>query len=346
MTKPKIRIKGQQEHEEMLIEANIYFSSPKDNLQLISSGCEILNCVIGGGWPLGRIANIVGDRSTGKTLLAIEAMANFCAQFPDGQAVYCETEAAFDDDYAEALGLNMKRIQRDECTTVEELFDNLVAFIAKVGAEGQGLYIVDSLDALSDKAEQERGIADSTYGASKPKQLGQLFRRLAKPLEQSGVCVMIISQVRDAIGVAFGEKHTRSGGKALDFYASQIVWLANMGQIKKTINKTQRTIGVTIKARCKKCKIGMPFREATFDIIFGYGVDDIGSNLEFLKDAGELPRFKLGSTDQAIAQYKKSFAAEGTEEQAVERLRLAEIVRKVWFGIEKSFLPPKGKYAH
>jgi recombination protein RecA len=344
MKKPKIKV--QQEHEEMLVEANIYFSSPKDNLQLISSGCEILNCVIGGGWPLGRIANIVGDKSTGKTLLAIEAMANFRLQFPGGCAVYCETEAAFDDDYAKALGLDMDTIQRQDCSTVEELFDNLVKFIAEVGPDGQGLYIVDSLDALSDKAEQERGISDSTYGASKPKQLGQLFRRLVKPLEKSGVCVMIISQTRDAIGVAFGEKHTRSGGKALDFYASQIVWLANMGQIKKTISKTQRTIGVTIKARCKKCKIGMPFREATFDIIFGYGVDDIGSNLEFLKGAGELSRFNLASTEQAITQFKKNFAAEGPEEQAVERLRLAEVVRKVWFGIEKSFLPPKGKYSH
>lgn len=202
----KPRIKPSQQGEE----GGLYFSSPKSNLQLISSGCEILNCVIGGGWPLGRIANIVGDKSTGKTLLAIEAMANFCLQFPEGKAVYCETEAAFDDDYAKALGLDMQGIQRDECTTVEELFDNLVKFIAEIGEEGQGLYIVDSLDALSDKAEQERGIAESTYGASKPKQLGQLFRRLAKPLEKSGVCVMIISQVRDAIGVSFGEKHRKS----------------------------------------------------------------------------------------------------------------------------------------
>jgi recombination protein RecA len=339
MSKPKIKVRTQD------TEDNLYFSSPKDNLQLISSGCEILNCVIGGGWPLGRIANIVGDKSTGKTLLAIEAMANFCLQFPDGRAVYCETEAAFDDDYAKALGLDMDNIQREECTTVEELFDNLVKFIADVGTEGQGLYIVDSLDALSDKAEQERGIAESTYGASKPKQLGQLFRRLVKPLEKSGVCVIIISQTRDAIGVTFGEKHTRSGGKALDFYASQIVWLANMGQIKKTISKTQRTIGVSIKAKCKKCKIGMPFREATFDILFGYGVDDIGSNLDFLKSAGALQRFDIANTDQAIAQYKKTFSSMDTEDQATQRLALAEVVRTVWFGIEKDFLPPKGKYA-
>lgn len=337
----KPRIKPSQQGEE----GGLYFSSPKSNLQLISSGCEILNCVIGGGWPLGRIANIVGDKSTGKTLLAIEAMANFCLQFPEGKAVYCETEAAFDDDYAKALGLDMQGIQRDECTTVEELFDNLVKFIAEIGEEGQGLYIVDSLDALSDKAEQERGIAESTYGASKPKQLGQLFRRLAKPLEKSGVCVMIISQVRDAIGVSFGEKHTRSGGKALDFYASQIVWLANMGQIKKTVNKTQRTIGVTIKARCKKCKIGMPFREALFDIRFGFGVDDISANLDFLKGVGELNQLGIGSTEQAITAYKKSFEQLGTKERDVERTKLAKLVRVLWFGIEKSFLPPKGKYA-
>lgn len=323
---------------------NLFFSTPKEHLKLINSGCETLNCVCGGGWPFGRIVNIVGDKSTGKTLLAIEALANFHAEHPEGVSTYCETEAAFDDEYAGALGLDMRKVGRAECSTVEELFDDMVAFIAKVGTNGHGLYIVDSLDALSDKAEQSRGIADNTYGATKPKQLGQLFRRLVKPLEKSNVCVIIISQVRDAIGVTFGDKHTRSGGRALDFYASIVIWLANQGQIKKTVSKITRTIGVTIRAKTKKNKIGLPFRECTFDILFGYGIDDIGSSLEFLKAAGELDKWDIGSTDQAIAAYKKNFSAMSHEQQAEERRNLSEIVRTVWFKIERSFLPKKGKY--
>ena len=339
----KLRIKGRPEEEEKPAD-NLFFSSPQTHLGFISSGCELLNCVIGGGWPLGRIANIVGDKSTGKTLLAIEAMANFLLKYPEGKTVYCETEAAFDNDYAAALGLDMGKVRKAECDTVEELFDDLVAFIKEVGTESTGLYIVDSLDALSDKAEQERGIADSTYGASKPKQLGQLFRRLVKPLEQSHVCVIIISQVRDAIGVTFGNKHTRSGGRALDFYASQILWLANMGQMKKTIKGTTRAIGVTVKASCKKSKVGLPFRECQFDMLFGYGIDDIGASLDFLKTTKEVGKLGIGETDQAIAAYKKRLLELPFEAQQEAKDLLATAVRDTWYAVEKTFLPKRGKY--
>lgn len=322
---------------------NLYFSSAKSHLQLVNSGCEVLNCVLGGGFPLGRIVNLVGDKSTGKTLICIEAMANFNRDFPDGHVTYCETEAAFDDEYANALGLNLKGVRRPECSTVEELFDDLVGFIKEVG-ESHGLYIVDSLDALSDKAEQERKISDSTYGASKPKQLGQLFRRLVKPLEKSNVLVMIVSQVRDAIGVTFGDKHTRSGGRALDFYASQILWLANLGQIKKTINKVQRTVGVRTKAKTKKNKVGQPFRECEFEILFGYGIDDVSSGLEFLKEAGRLDELDLTANDRALVAFKKTFHEGSRDEQLEMRTALNAAVRKVWYEIEASFTPPKGKY--
>jgi recombination protein RecA len=296
-------------------EGGLFFSSPKTHLSFVSSGCAVLDCVLGGGWPLGRMANLVGDKSTGKTLLAIEAFANFRRQFPDGKMAYCETEAAFDDEYARALGLDMEGVHRPDVSTVEDLFEDLLTFIKR---PGPGIYVVDSLDALSDKAEQERKISDSTYGASKPKQLGQLFRRLIKPLERSQTLVLIISQVRDNIGVAFGEKHTRSGGKALDFYASQILWLANIGQVKKTINKITRTVGVNIRAKCKKNKIGMPFRECEFKIVFGYGIDDKAASRDFLAACGKKAPLTHDSTREAV--------------------------QAAWFEIEKAFLPKGRKY--
>lgn len=297
---------------------------------------------------MGRMVNVVGDKSTGKTLLAIEAMVNFIQEYPEGKIRYNETEAAFDDSYAAALGLDLKQVSRAESDTVESFFHDLTAFIAQVGSKSHGLYIVDSLDALSDKAEMGRGIEESTYGASKPKQLGQLFRRLIKPLEKSNVCVIIISQVRDAIGVTFGNKHTRSGGKALDFYASQIVWLANIGQNKKTVNKIQRTVGVNIKAKTSKNKIGQPFRECEFEILFGYGIDDVASGLQFLKEAGSLDLIEdliSGTSDAALAGFKKRFKQAPHKEQRTIRKDLNQAVRKAWYLIERSFAPKQGKYA-
>ena len=321
---------------------NLFFASPKEHLEFINTGCEVLNCVIGGGWALGRIHNVVGDKSTGKTLLAIEAMANFKRQFPEGSVKYDETEAAFDDHYASALGLDLQEDERVSSETVEDLFNNLRAFCKKV--KGHGLYIVDSLDALSDRAEMARGIEESTYGASKPKQLGQLFRRTVKLLENTNVCLIVISQIRDAIGVTFGNKHTRSGGKALDFYASVIMWLANTGQNKKTVKGVQRTVGVGIKARTSKNKIGQPYRECSFEILFGYGIDDVAGNLNFLKEADALGDVDIES-DRALTLFKKNFHNMSQKEQAQVRRKIGKAVRENWYRIEQSFTPTRGKYA-
>src|SRR5258708_1816883 len=104
----------------------MYFAAPAAAVDFIASGCKLLDCVIGGGWPLGRIVNIVGDRSTGKTLLAMEAMANFLTRYPKGKAYYRETEAAFDKEYAMALGIPMDRVDMEETPdTVEAVFEDL-----------------------------------------------------------------------------------------------------------------------------------------------------------------------------------------------------------------------------
>src|SRR5206468_8961680 len=109
-----------------------------------------------------------------------------------------------------------------------------------------------------DDAEQKREIDDGSYGANKAKKMGELFRRLVADLEEANVLLIVVSQLRDKIGVMFGEKQTRTGGRALDFYASHIVWLAEIGKIKKTIQKVERVIGVNVRARVKKNKVGLP----------------------------------------------------------------------------------------
>ena len=296
----------------------LYFSSPKDNIKFIRTGCTMLDCVLGGGWPLGRVVNLVGDKSTGKTLLAMEAVANIFLEYDNAQVWYNEAEAAFDSEYADALGIPIQRVTMIEnCSTIEELFND-VDQIVKKARTAPGLYIIDSLDALSDEAEMGRGIDEASYGGAKAKKLSEFFRRITKDIKKSNICLLIISQVRDNIGGMFGEKHTRSGGKALDFYASQVLWLAHMGILKRTVNKVERPVGVKIRARCKKNKVGLPFRDCDFEISFGFGVEDDKASLEFLKSIG--------------VQAKPS----GDE--------LRKLVIENWYKIEKTFLPTRRKY--
>src|SRR3990167_10288547 len=213
----------------------MYFKVPSVNLDFVHSGAAVLDCIIGGGWPLGRIVNVVGDKSTGKTLLAIEALTNFLRQYPDGKAYYAESEAAFNQEYAQALGLPLDKIQFPEnIDTVEQLFDDITRALKEAGDQ-RVLYVLDSLDALTDESEKGRDIRDGTYGTGKSKQMSQLLRRLVRDVEKSKATVMIISQVRDNIGATFGRKYTRSGGRALDFYASVVVYLAHLEEIKRTV---------------------------------------------------------------------------------------------------------------
>ncbi len=293
----------------------IYFSSEKKNYSFISSGCAVLDCVLGGGWSLGHIANIVGDKSSGKTLLAMEAIANFFLAYDNGWVRYVEAESAFDIDYANALGIPMDRVEMvNDLDTVEDVFEDLSGLSRK----NPGLYIIDSLDALSDEAEMGRAIRDGSFGAAKAKKLSELFRRLVRKLARQKICVLVISQVRDNIGAMFGEKHSRSGGKALDFYASQILWLAHLKTVKRTINKIERPTGIMVRARCKKNKIGLPFRQCDFSLRFGYGIEDTEVSEEFLKTVGK--------------------SAPKTPEA------LREAVIREWYAVERKFLPEKRKY--
>lgn len=320
-----------------------YFLRDKE-LKFISSGCQILDCVLGGGYPLGRIVNIVGDKAVGKTLLAIEAFANFSMCYPDGKMYYHETEAAFDTDYAEALGMPVEQIQFPEGDTIEDFFEILSDVVEKhKETEVPGVYVLDSLDALSDRAEKERKIDEGSYAMTKQKKLSEILRRLASEIENTNICLIVISQVRDNIGVMFGEKYKRSGGKALDFYASQALWLSQREMIQKTVKGIKRPIGIVVKAKCKKNKVGLPYRECEFPILFGYGINAVEANLWFLKDVkGALEEIGIeNNTDSYLASYAHDIIkAKDFETMA----KIAEHVKKVWTETEKGFMPEVRKY--
>lgn len=340
MRKREINPEEEEEQKEEEESKDNYFLSPKKaNLTFIHSGSHLLDCVLGGGWPLGRISNVVGDRSTGKTQIAIEACVNFANLFPTGHIKYHEAEAAFDEGYAETLGMPLDRVEFiQDAATVEELFEALTEEIG-LASKDPILYIVDSLDALSDKAEMDRGISEGTFGTQKPKQLSQMFRRLTKKIQKTRMHLMIVSQIRDKIGVTFGARHSRAGGKALDFYASQIIWLTELSKIKKVKNKIERIIGINIRAKCNKNKIGPPFRETEFPIIFSYGIDDFASCLLWLDSVGELKELDLVKKDipELLEILKRG------EEPEIATL-IKEMTIKKWYEIEATFMPKNKKY--
>lgn len=282
------------------------------------------------------------------SLLAIEACANFRQKFPKGKIIYLESEAAFDEDYAEALGMPVDSIEFAGAMlpdyTVESWFEHLEKTLeTMLKTLDPCLYIVDSLDALSDRAEKDREIDKGTFGANKPKVIGQLFRRTVKDIERSRIHLMIISQIRDNIGVSFGETKTRTGGRAMDFYASQILWLAQLKRLDRTIRKQKRVYGIQVKAQCKKNKIGLPFREAEFPILFGYGMDEAEALLTWLE-----------SIDFDISIWNEHKDGKQTLSQSIKMLEsdkriavMKEIkatVAKNWEEIETRFLPTVRKY--
>jgi recombination protein RecA len=322
-----------------------YFSAPKTNIQFIKSGSKLLDLALGGGWAEDRIANVVGDKSTGKTLLCIEASANFAAKYPKGRIRYREAEAAFDKGYAAALGMPVDRIDfgSGKLDTVEDLFEDLTRICAK--AKQKELVIVDSLDALSDRSEMERDIDEGSYGANKAKKMSELFRRLTQTMNDKAVTLIIVSQVRDKIGVTFGAKHTRTGGRALDFYASQVLMLAHLGRIVKTRKGIKRATGVRVLGKLDKNKVSLPFREAEFEINFGYGINDAQACVNWLKATKSFKPKEFGLSEEESKAVLPTLLdmSPGEEREIVRALQKA--VHERWYEIEADLMPKRAKYA-
>lgn len=325
---------------------NSYFTSSKPDLKFVSSGCTLLDCALGGGYVLGRITNLVGDKSTAKTALATEALINFLMAYPKGAAAYRESEAAFDRSYAQAMGLPIDKVDFGDdspLSTVEDFARDLDQFLdAQIKLKAPGIYVLDSLDALSDEAEMERDIGKGTYAMEKAKMLSTLFRKMARKIEHSQVLLLIVSQVRDNIGAMFGDKHKRSGGRALDFYASQILFLSHIETLTKTVNKIKRPYGIQIRGKVKKNKVGLAFREANFEFHFGYGIDDVGASVNWLEEVGRPDAINIKASE--VKTYLKELNELDDAQYRKEQKLIAEVVKKVWAEIEITFLPSRSKY--
>jgi recombination protein RecA len=332
--------KSKPKLENQELETNSYFK-PQAPLEFVSTGCTIFDCALGGnGWPLGRIINLVGDKSTSKSSLATEAVINFLLQYPDGLAFYRETEAAFLLSYSEGMGLPLDKVDFGDpekpVTTVEEFARDLGAFVGRCLAKKvPGIYVLDSLDALSDEAEMGRDIGEGSYGTKKAAKLSELFRTCTRKLEQANVLLFVVSQVRENINAMFGEKYRRSGGKALDFYSTGIAWLSHLKTLKRTIKKVERPYGIMVGVKIKKNKVAMPHRECSFPFLFGYGIDDLTASLDWLKSIGRLEGSGLENIDvNKITD----------EDYKLFQQRAATLVKEIWDDIEETFKPVRRKY--
>lgn len=328
-----------------------YFASQgeKTGLRFVSSGCALLDQALGGGWPLGRTANIVGDKSSGKTLMAMELCTNFHLQYPNGWIRYAEAEAAFEEAYAEEMGTPVHAIEfnprHQYIGTVEQLFADMERCIEKYKERTEGLYIVDSLDALSDEAELDAEFDKGSFGGAKPKAIGKMFRMLITKMEERGILFVVVSQVRDKIGAIFGPTKTRSGGKALDFYATQIVWLSEIGKIERTMAGIKRPVGINVEAYVRKNKVGLPYRKARYPVLYGYGIDDMTASVQWLVDNKRADLLKsVGMSQTGYDVLLRSLRDKGGQEARDMRATLCEVVAREWAEIETGFLPKARKY--
>jgi RecA/RadA recombinase len=313
----------------------------EEPLDFISTGCKLLDCTIGGGLPLRRISNFVGDKSTNKTGIGIEVMANFRKKFPDGKIWYHEAESAFDLSYAKELGMPV-----DSNVTIIEDIETIAGFQKQIynaidivqKNEVPGLYVLDTLDAMKiDPSEMNEG-----YDAARRAALiNSLITNLAGDLKRANMHLLLISQIRENIGAGlFGDKYRRSGGKALDFYASQVVWLAVKDKIKQVYKGQTLVSGINVKFSVKKNKIGLPFRVCEVPVMFYYGMHNVLASLEWLKE------IKNGLEElNILPKDVKQIADEIRDTRDIEKENLINAtVEKYWDEINQEFLPKVKKY--
>ncbi|MES1927572.1 recombinase RecA [Salinisphaera sp. T31B1] len=253
------------------------------NVAAISSGSLTLDVALGiGGYPRGRVVEIYGPESSGKTTLTLQAIAE--AQKAGGTAAFIDAEHALDPTYAEALGVDIENLLISQPDTGEQALEIADMLVRSAAVD---IVVIDSVAALTPKAEIEGEMGDSHVGLQ-ARLMSQALRKLTANIKRTGTLVMFINQIRMKIGVMFGSPETTTGGNALKFYASVRLDIRRIGAIKKG----DEVIGNETRVKIVKNKMAPPFRKAEFEILYGQGssregeIIDLGVANNLVEKAG------------------------------------------------------------
>jgi recombination protein RecA len=294
----------------------------------ISSGSLALDIALGiGGYPRGRVVEVYGPESSGKTTLTLQAIAE--AQKAGGTAAFIDAEHALDPVYAEALGVNVDDLLVSQPDTGEQALEIADMLVRSAAVD---IVVIDSVAALTPKAEIEGEMGDSHVGLQ-ARLMSQALRKLTANIKRTGTLVMFINQIRMKIGVMFGSPETTTGGNALKFYASVRLDIRRIGSIKKG----DEIIGNETRVKVIKNKMAPPFRKAEFEILYGEGSSREGELIE-LGVAHDLVE-KAGSW----YSYNGSRIGQGKDNVRTYLKNNPEIAREIETALREKLLPGKAK---
>jgi len=276
----------------------------------VSTGSSLLNLAISnkknGGLPCGRITELAGLESSGKSLVAAYALKS--TQDSGGVAVLIDTESAISKEFLGVIGVDLKKLMYIPLQTIEDIFQAMETIICNVRKQNKDrlvTIIVDSLAAASTKDEIEDTYDLTGFATKKAILLSKAFRKITYLISDQKICVLITNQLREKVGVmTIGDdnKYTSAGGKALGYHASVRIRLKSVGQIR---DAKKETIGIQTQAKIMKNRLGPPYRKAQFNLFFDRGIDDVSSWIDFMSERGLLKNAKA-SVVSADLKRKKS----------------------------------------
>lgn len=300
-------------------------ASAKMTVEVIPTGCLAIDIALGvGGVPRGRIIEVYGPESSGKTTVALHIAAE--AQKLGGVAAFIDAEHALDPVYAKALGVNIDNLLVSQPDTGEQALEICEALVRSGAID---VVIIDSVAALVPRAEIEGEMGDSHVGLH-ARLMSQALRKLTGAISKSNTCVIFINQIREKVGIMFGNPETTTGGRALKFYASVRLEVRR----QDTLKQGQDMVGNRTKVKVVKNKVAPPFKQAEFDIMYGEGISregsivDVGAELDIINKSGAWYSYKgerLGQGRENVKEFLKQHPEIAAEVEKSIRVSISSV---------------------